>query len=113
MWWACRGGTARSSRCGWVPFRRCADLRLGKSTISKPSIDWAIASGNYAHIEVQTVLLGGGRKPDPLGKRLDALEAVLPHSERVVMERRDHSAQARAPREVAQVIENLADSVFG
>jgi pimeloyl-ACP methyl ester carboxylesterase len=68
---------------------------------------------NYAHIEVQTVLLGGGRSPAHLGKRLDVLEAVLPHSERVVMERRDHLAQVRAPREVAQVIENLADSVFG
>ena len=67
---------------------------------------------NYAQIEVPTVLLGGGRSPAHLGRRLDALEAVLPHSERVVLEKRDHSAQANAPGEVAQVVMNLADSVF-
>ena len=66
----------------------------------------------YARIETPTVLLGGERSPAHLGERLDALAAVMPHAEKVVLARRDHSAHLRAPDEVAHVIENLADRVL-
>ena len=66
----------------------------------------------YARIETPTVLLGGERSPAHLGERLDALAAVMPHAEKVILARRDHSAHLRAPDEVARVIETLADRVL-
>ena len=66
----------------------------------------------YARIETPTVLLGGERSPAHLGERLDALAAVMPHAEKVVLARRDHSAHLKAPDEVARVIETLADRVL-
>ncbi len=46
----------------------------------------------YAQIKVPTVLLGGDRNPAHITERLDAIERVMPHAERVVMHRRDHGA---------------------
>ncbi len=68
----------------------------------------------YAKIEVPTVLLGGGsrRNPAHIRKRLDAVQRVLPHAQRVVMPKRDHGADLKAPKEVARVIETLADKVL-
>lgn len=68
----------------------------------------------YAQIEVPTVLLGGGSKRNPahIRKRLDAIQRVMPHAERVVMPKRDHGADLKAPKEVARVIEKLADKVL-
>jgi pimeloyl-ACP methyl ester carboxylesterase len=68
----------------------------------------------YAMIEVPTVLLGGGSKRNPahIRKRLDAIQRVMPHAERVVMPKRDHGADLKAPKEVARVIETLADKVL-
>jgi pimeloyl-ACP methyl ester carboxylesterase len=66
----------------------------------------------YARIETPTVLLGGERSPAHLGERLDALAAVMPHAEKVVLARRDHSAHLKAPDEVARVIETLAARVL-
>jgi pimeloyl-ACP methyl ester carboxylesterase len=67
----------------------------------------------YSSIEVPTVLLGGGSKRNPahIASRLDALQRAMPHAERVVMPKRDHTADVRAPEEVAGVIEALADRV--
>lgn len=65
----------------------------------------------YARIAVSTVLLGGDRSPVNLAERLDALQQVMPRAERVVMPRRDHGADLRAPEDVARVIERLADTV--
>lgn len=60
------------------------------------------------------VLLGGGsrRNPAHLRERLDAIQRVLPHAQRVVMPKRDHGADLKAPAEVARVIETLADKVL-
>jgi pimeloyl-ACP methyl ester carboxylesterase len=66
----------------------------------------------YARINVPTVLLGGGRSPAHLGERLDAIQRVMPHSERVVLHKRDHGADLKHPKEVAHVIETLADKVW-
>lgn len=68
----------------------------------------------YGQIKVPTVLLEGGGKLNPahLRERLDALQRVLPHAERVVMPKRNHGADLRAPGEVARVIETLADRVL-
>jgi pimeloyl-ACP methyl ester carboxylesterase len=62
----------------------------------------------YARITTPVVLLGGERSPAHLGKSLDALAAVMPHAERVMLARRDHFANRKAPAEVAHVIETLA-----
>jgi pimeloyl-ACP methyl ester carboxylesterase len=66
----------------------------------------------YAQINVPTVLLGGDRSPAHLGERLDAIERVMPHTERVVMHKRDHAADAKHPRQVAGIIQTLADKVL-
>jgi len=66
----------------------------------------------YARIKTPVVLLGGARSPAHLGERLDALAAAMPHAQRVVMPRRDHDAQVKAPGEVAAVIAALAGEVF-
>jgi len=66
----------------------------------------------YAKITVPIVLLGGDRSPAHLGERLDALERVLPHTERVVMHRQGHGANALAPGKVADVIAGFAHHVL-
>jgi pimeloyl-ACP methyl ester carboxylesterase len=66
----------------------------------------------YAQINVPTLLLGGDRSPANLAERLDAIEQVMPSAERVVMHKRDHGADLQAPKEVARVIETLADKVL-
>jgi pimeloyl-ACP methyl ester carboxylesterase len=62
----------------------------------------------YARITVPTVLLGGERSPAHLVERLDAIEKVMPNTKRVVMPGRDHSADLKAPGEVARVIRSAA-----
>ena len=66
----------------------------------------------YAKITVPIVLLGGDRSPAHLGERLDALERVLPHTERVVLHGRGHAANAFAPGKLADVIAGFADGVL-
>jgi pimeloyl-ACP methyl ester carboxylesterase len=56
------------------------------------------------------LLLGGGRSPAQIRKRLDALAAVLPRLEEVVvLEEQGHMANLRAPGQVADVIAAFAD----
>ncbi|HEV7961293.1 MAG TPA: hypothetical protein VGP57_02035, partial [Actinoplanes sp.] len=62
-------------------------------------------------INVPTVLLGGDRSPASVTERLDAVERVMPHAQRVVMHKRDHGADLKHPKEIARVIEALADKV--
>jgi pimeloyl-ACP methyl ester carboxylesterase len=66
----------------------------------------------YAQIKTPIVLLGGERSPAHLSERLDTLADAMPHAQRVVMARRDHQAEVKAPGEVASVIEALAREVF-
>jgi pimeloyl-ACP methyl ester carboxylesterase len=66
----------------------------------------------YAKIEVPTVLLGGALSPRHLAERLDAIERVMPHADRVVMRRLNHGADVKHPRHVARVIEELANKVL-
>ncbi|WP_158839302.1 alpha/beta fold hydrolase [Saccharothrix deserti] len=66
----------------------------------------------YARITVPTLLLGGDRSPAHLVDRLDAIARVMPHAERVVMRKRDHGADLKAPEHVARVIGTFADNVL-
>lgn len=67
----------------------------------------------YAGIEVPTVFLRGERSPAHLGERIDVLARQLPHVEQVVtLPRQGHAANQRAPREVARVVEALADRIW-
>src|SRR3954449_4623186 len=58
----------------------------------------------YAAIDVPVLLLGGERSPAHLRTRLDALAAVLPRAELVVLPKQGHVATVRAPDQVAAVI---------
>ena len=77
--------------------------------------DEAIASlglglGRYANLDLPVLLLGGDRSPAHLRERLDALAAVLPRLDQVVvLEGHGHMANLRAPEEVARVIAAFAD----
>jgi pimeloyl-ACP methyl ester carboxylesterase len=66
----------------------------------------------YATITVPTVLLGGDRSPAHLGERLDALERMLPHAERVVLHGQGHFANVFAPGKLGNVIAGFADRVL-
>jgi pimeloyl-ACP methyl ester carboxylesterase len=65
----------------------------------------------YAKIEVPTVLLSGDRNP-PNIERINANERMMPQAERVVMRHRDHGADVKHPKQVAAVIQTLADKVL-
>jgi pimeloyl-ACP methyl ester carboxylesterase len=66
----------------------------------------------YATISTPTVLLGAERSPPHLAQSLDALAAVMPNAEKIVLARRDHLAHQKAPGEVAEVIQALACKVI-
>ncbi len=66
----------------------------------------------YAQIRVPAVLLGGDRSPAHMSRRLEAIERVMPHAERVVMHHRDHGADLKHPDDVARVIEAAAARVL-
>ena len=64
----------------------------------------------YAGLDLPVLLLGGGHSPAHLRARLDALAAVLPRLDSVVvLERQGHLANLTAPGEVAEVIAAFAD----
>jgi pimeloyl-ACP methyl ester carboxylesterase len=66
----------------------------------------------YADNTVPTVLLGGDRSPAQNTAVLDAIAQVMPHTERVIMHKRDHGADLKAPADIAHVIQTLADKVL-
>ena len=53
---------------------------------------------DFAGISAQVLLLGGSKSPAYLGTALDALEKVLPHSERHKFAGLDHGASGNADR---------------
>jgi pimeloyl-ACP methyl ester carboxylesterase len=64
----------------------------------------------YARLHLPVLLLGGDRSPAHMRRRLDALAAVLPRLEEVVvLQGQGHLANLRAPGEVAGVIAGFAD----
>jgi pimeloyl-ACP methyl ester carboxylesterase len=64
----------------------------------------------YARLDLPVLLLGGTRSPAHMRPRLDALAAVLPRLEEVViLEGQGHMANLGAPAEVARVIAAFAD----
>jgi pimeloyl-ACP methyl ester carboxylesterase len=69
-----------------------------------------VGLGRYARLDLPVLLLGGDRSPAHMRARLDALAAVLPRLEEVViLEGQGHMANLRAPGEVARVIAAFAD----
>jgi pimeloyl-ACP methyl ester carboxylesterase len=69
-----------------------------------------VGLGRYARLDLPVLLLGGGRSPAHMRKRLDALAAVLPRLEEVVvLEEHGHLANLGAPGQVADVIAAFAD----
>jgi pimeloyl-ACP methyl ester carboxylesterase len=73
----------------------------------------AVGIDRYVGLDVPTLLLGGARSPKHLRVRLDALAAVLPDVDSlVILPRQGHLANAWAPGKVAQIIESFADRVL-
>jgi pimeloyl-ACP methyl ester carboxylesterase len=68
-----------------------------------------VGLGRYARLDLPVLLLGG-RSPAHLRKRLDALAAVVPRLEEVVvLEKQGHMANLRVPGQVAEAIAAFAD----
>ncbi|MFF3229029.1 alpha/beta fold hydrolase [Nocardia suismassiliense] len=67
---------------------------------------------SYAAIELPTVLLSGDRSPAHLGKRVDALRAVMPKARKIVMAGQAHNANDFAPHRLARLIEDFAAEAF-
>ncbi|SMC90749.1 alpha/beta fold hydrolase [Kibdelosporangium aridum] len=65
----------------------------------------------YAHNTVPTVLVGGGRSPERLTSVVHAVAKAMPRTETCMLHGRDHGADLKAPKEIAQVIAALADKV--
>ncbi|MBT2514565.1 alpha/beta fold hydrolase [Arthrobacter sp. ISL-30] len=59
---------------------------------------------NFDRVSAPVLLIGGDRSPGHLNARLDALRNVLQKSEQVVLRGQGHSAQMRAPQELAALI---------
>ena len=66
----------------------------------------------FGKISTPTVLLAAGRSPAHLAQALDALAAVIPNAENIVLARRDHLAHQKARGEVAEAIQALACTVI-
>lgn len=67
----------------------------------------------YGDVDIPVLLLGGGRSPKHLRVRLNALADVLPRIDSVVILKwQGHTANARAPRKVAQIVATFADKVL-
>lgn len=66
----------------------------------------------YADIETPSILLNGERGQGDLHERLAALAQVMPHAERASIPRQSHSANRKAPAEVARIIQDLAERVL-
>ena len=72
-----------------------------------------IGVDRYAGIDVPVLLLGGARSPARLGAALDALAAVLPRLDSVVvLPDQGHIATLRAPDQVAAVVADFAGRVL-
>jgi pimeloyl-ACP methyl ester carboxylesterase len=67
----------------------------------------------YASITIPTLLLVGGRSPAHLRERLAAVERVIPGARRAEMPNRGHVANLSAPGEVAGLLWDFAETIFG
>jgi pimeloyl-ACP methyl ester carboxylesterase len=66
----------------------------------------------FKTVRVPVLLIGGDRSPGHLDARLDALGQVLRRSTRVVLRGQGHSAQMRAPQELASVVASFYAGVL-
>ncbi|MEV4110971.1 alpha/beta hydrolase [Nonomuraea sp. NPDC049695] len=70
----------------------------------------------YSQITTPTLLLSGDRSTPQQTAPVDAIERVLSdperRPERVVMRKRDHGADLKAPKTVARIIETFADTLL-
>ena len=105
----------------WLPVML---LRLTRAW--KPLRDWAAAQiaddeamaslgvgiDRYARIEIPTLLIGGGRSPPHLRKRLAALAEVIPGARRAELPDQAHVANLSAPGEVAGLLWDFATATL-
>jgi pimeloyl-ACP methyl ester carboxylesterase len=66
----------------------------------------------YAGITVPTLLLFGERSPAHAQERIDALVAVMPNAEKRILRGQAHTANKRAPNELADLIGTFFDGLL-
>lgn len=87
--------------------RKYRDLAPGQIFDTKAIHDLGIRLDAYSTIDTPVILLSGERSPKHLGERIDALEHAMPHAEKVVLAKQGHSANQKAPDELAALIETF------
>jgi pimeloyl-ACP methyl ester carboxylesterase len=106
------GGRLGVAAMRWVPpiWQVVRGRAAAQITDDEAIESLGVGLDRYAGLDLPALLLGGGRSPAHLRRRLDALAAVLPRLESVVvLEGQGHLANLRAPGEVAEVIAAFAD----
>lgn len=74
--------------------------------------DLGVRLNEYARITTPTILFTGERSPSHLGERIDALAAIMPVAEKVVLPGKGHSAHKTASRDVAETISQFFDRLI-
>ncbi|MET0863661.1 MAG: alpha/beta hydrolase [Nakamurella sp.] len=67
----------------------------------------------YGTISTPTLLLSGERSPQHLGERVDRLADVMPTAEKVIIAGQGHTANRRAPAELAELIAGFYRRLLG
>ena len=65
----------------------------------------------YRAIALPVLLISGERSPAHLGQRIDALLDVLPNAEKCILHGTGHTANRRAPKQLAEVVGAFAERI--
>jgi pimeloyl-ACP methyl ester carboxylesterase len=93
----------------WKPLREWAAPQIADD---EAIANLGVGIDRYARIAIPTLLLGGGRSPLHLRKRLAALAAVIPGARRTEMPDQGHVANLAAPGEVAGLLWDFATAAL-
>jgi pimeloyl-ACP methyl ester carboxylesterase len=100
---------ARAALAGFVVGRTPYRNRVVRQLDDNDAIDaLGVRLPAYAKLDLPVLLIGGDRSPTHLSARLDALEAVLPRTSRLLMHGQGHTAERQAPERLAAAVERFA-----
>ncbi|MBT2585929.1 alpha/beta fold hydrolase [Arthrobacter sp. ISL-95] len=84
--------------------RKYRELVPGQIFDTKAIHDLGIRLPAYGTIGVPVLLVSGERSPKHLGERIDELQLALPQAEKVVLRKQGHTANQKAPADLAALI---------
>lgn len=66
----------------------------------------------YSKLDLPVAMVGGERSPDALKEMVTAVGLVLPRVERITLSGQGHTCHLREPKQLADVLESFAKTVF-